>query len=164
MDGGGAGEGNVPKGKREDLKVAQLRAEGALHPRPEKVAAPLFAGGEFFDRRDAVQVKYEMLRQARVDGEPVSRCASAFGWSRQSFYQAQAAFARAGLPGLMPCKRGPRGAHKLTAEVMAFAVECRQADRSLTPAELAARIRERFDVTVHPRTVQRALRREKGGP
>jgi hypothetical protein len=52
---------------REDPKAAALRAAGALHPHPEAVRDEAFTRHEFFDRRDRVQVKYEMLRRHRVD-------------------------------------------------------------------------------------------------
>ena len=62
---------------------------------------------EFLDARDLVQVKYEMVRRARVDGEPVSRAAEAFGFSRPSFYAAQAALDQGGLAALVPARPGP---------------------------------------------------------
>ena len=96
--------------RRPDPKAEALRAQGALHPHPETIRDPLFGSHEFFDARDLVQVKYEMLRRVDVDGHPVSRTTDAFGCSRPTFYQAQTAFNAHGLPGLVPRKRGPRGA------------------------------------------------------
>jgi hypothetical protein len=52
---------------------------------------------DFFDTRDVVQVKYEMLRQVSEDGASVSSAAAAFGFSRQSYYHAAAALAPGGL-------------------------------------------------------------------
>src|SRR5712664_965239 len=66
----------APRSPRRDAKADALRAHGALHPRPEAVQDPLFASHDFFDRRDLVQVKYEMLRQVDVEGQPVARTAS----------------------------------------------------------------------------------------
>src|SRR5919106_954862 len=88
-----------PRPPRRDAKVEALRAHGALHPRPAAVRDPLFGSHEFFDARDLVQVKYEMLRRVDVEGQPVSRTAEAFGCSRPTFYQAHAAFKTQGLPG-----------------------------------------------------------------
>ena len=88
--------------RRGDPKVAALQAERSLNPRPDDVQDPSFAASEFFDPRDLVQVKYEMVRQVRVDGQPVSRSAAAFGFSRPSFYQAAAAVDAAGLAGSGP--------------------------------------------------------------
>ncbi len=148
----------------EDPKVAALRAERSLHPRPEAVRDERFADSEFFDRRDLVQVKYEMVRRVRVEGDPVSRSASEFGFSRPSFYQAAAALEAAGLAALVPARPGPRRAHKLTEEVVAFARQRLEAEPSLRSAELAEQIRERFGVRVHPRSVERALARAAARP
>jgi transposase len=150
------------KTKPSDPKPDALRRHGSLNPHPDRVQDPLFATTDFFDARDLVQVKYEMVRRVRVDGHPVSRSAAAFGVSRPTLYQAQAALARGGLAALVPRKPGPRRSHKLSAEVMDFLQQQRVADASLRPLELARRVRARFGRTVHPRSVERALaRREK---
>jgi transposase len=99
------------------------------------------------------------VRRVRVDGEPVSRSAAAFGFSRPSFYQAAAAVDAHGLAGLVPARPGPRRAHKLTEEVVAFAQAAREDDPALRPVDLAGLIAERFGVSVHPRSVERALTR-----
>jgi transposase len=143
----------------EDPKVEALRAERSLNPRPEAVSDERFASSEFLDARDLVQVKYEMVRRARVDGEPVSRTAEAFGFSRPSFYAAQAALDEGGLAALVPARPGPRGAHKLTGEVVAFARERLAADPRLSSQALAELIAEHFGVRVHRRSVERALAR-----
>jgi transposase len=145
--------------------MAALREHGSLNAHPDRVQDPLFAAGDFFDARDLVQVKYEMVRRVRVDRQPVSRSAAAFGFSRPALYQAQAAVARGGLAALVPKKPGPRRAHKLSPEVVDFLARARTADPSLRPPELARRVRARFGRTVHPRSVERALaRREKKRP
>jgi transposase len=103
-----------------------------------------------------------MLRRVRVDGIPIATSAAAFGFSRPSFYQAQAAFERSGLGGLVPAKPGPRRAHKLSDEVVDF-VEHKVASGEVSGAsELAPLVKERFGRAVHPRSIERALaRREK---
>ena len=73
-----------------DSKGKSLRQQGVLNPNPEKVADPLFHDSEFFDPRDLVQVKYEMLRRVRVDRASVSEVTQKFGFSRPVFYQTQA--------------------------------------------------------------------------
>src|SRR3954470_23195529 len=113
----------VAKGDGEDPKVAALQAQRSLNARPERVSDERFAGSEFLDARDLVQVKYEMVRRVRVDGDSVTGSAQAFGFSRPAFYEAQAALDAGGLPGLVPARPGPRGAHKLTDEVVAFVRE-----------------------------------------
>ena len=110
----------MTKTKAPDPKLDALRQHGSLNPHPERVSDPLFAAADFFDARDLVQVKYEMLRRVRVEGHSVGPSAAAFGFSRPSFYQAQAALQRGGLAGLVPKKPGPRRAHKLSTEVVDF--------------------------------------------
>jgi transposase len=145
--------------RRQDLKRNALRQANALHPHPDEVKSPLFLEGDFFDRCDLVQVKYEMLRSVRVDDASVVDAATAFGLSRPSYYEALHAFGKHGLLGLLPRKRGPRRAHKLAAEVVDFVRELRSADPNVRPAELVRRIQQRFEITVHSRSIERALTR-----
>ena len=146
--------------RRDDPKQAALRETRCLNPRPEAVTDEAFtAGPEFFDARDVVQVKYEMVRRVRVDGEPVTAAAAAFGFSRPSYYQAAAAVDRDGLGALVPAKPGPRRAHKLTGEVIAYARQLREQDPDLGSAQLADAIAAKFAIRVHPRSVERALAR-----
>jgi len=150
--------------KSRDPKAHALQHQGALHRHPEHVTDDLFVTREFFDPRDLVQVKYEMLRRVQREGHAVSRSAAAFGFSRPIFYQAQAAFQQGGLPALMPRKRGPKDAHKLTGDVLAFVRRARQDDPSVRPAALASLVRDRYGVTVHPRSIERALARHQKKP
>ena len=106
-----------------DSKGESLRHHGALNPHPEKVADPLFQGGEFFDPRDLVQVRYEMLRRVQVDGAPITEVAQEFGVSRPVFYQARTLYHGGGLPGLIPQRPGPRHAHKLSDTVVDFLLQ-----------------------------------------
>ena len=141
-----------------------LRENGTRNPRPERVRDPLFQEREFFDARDLVQVKYEMLRRVRVENWPVSRTVRAFGFSRVAFYQTQTVFHQEGLPGLVPKRRGPKQAHKMTAVVMDMIDRQRAVDSSLRALELAAMIRKRLGLSIHPRSIERAVaRREKKG-
>jgi transposase len=145
----------------EDPKVAALRAERTLNPRPESVRDERFAASEFLDARDLVQVKYEMVRRVRVDGDAVARSADEFGFSRPSLYEAAAALDAGGLAGLVPARPGPRRAHKLTDEVVAFAREWLVSDPALRSADLVELIAGRFGVRVHRRSVERALARRE---
>jgi transposase len=140
-----------------DPKCDALREQGALNPRPEVVTDEIFLAHAFFDPRDLVQVKYEMLRRVRLEGRSVTQAARAFGFSRLSFYLARAAFEQDGLAGLLPKKRGPRGPHKLSPEILTFARQVRAEDPSLRSLDLVEKIEQRFGVRVHPRTIERAL-------
>jgi hypothetical protein len=144
-----------------DPKVEALRAEGALYRHAAQVTDPAFATHEFFDTRDVVQVKYEMIRRVEVEAQPVAPTAAAFHFSRPSFYHAQRAFQQRGLMGLLPRKRGPHGGHKLTAEIVAVLQALRAAEPSLPASELARRVAQQFATTVHPRSIERALGRQE---
>jgi transposase len=145
----------------EPSKLESLREEGTLHPHPEEVRDGLFHDSEFFDPRDLLQVKYEMLRRVEKERCSITEAATAFGFSRPSFYLAQIAFQRGGLSGLVPLKRGPKGGHKLTHDVMDFVGGLLTEEPSLRTAELVSRIQERFGLTVHRRTIERALVRSQ---
>jgi transposase len=141
----------------ERSRRAALEQAGLLHPRAEEVSADLFGCGEpFFLAADKVQVKYEMLRAVAVDGASVVAAAAAHGYSRAEFYLVSAAFSERGMAGLVDGRRGRKGPTKLTAEVAAFV---RAAPSELSGAELTREVEDRFGVSLHRRTVERARRR-----
>jgi transposase len=146
-------------------KVAALRRHHALNPRPQAVRDPAFSGGNpFFDANDLVQVKYEMLRRVREERQRVSEASASFGFSRPSFYEAQSAFEKSGLPGLLPQRPGPKRGHKLSGPVLDVLEAALAEDPTLNSTALARLVQERFGLSVHPRSVERALqRRRKGG-
>src|SRR5271170_3135565 len=108
---------------RRDPKEAALAGARCLNPHPEQVTDPEFGASEFFDARDAVQVKYEMVRKVKAAGTPVTEAAAAFGYSRPAYYAAAAALESSGLEGLVPARPGPRSASKLTEEILTWAEE-----------------------------------------
>jgi len=149
---------------RKNAKIKVLREHGSLNWRPQKVTDEIFAGNEFFDSCDIVQVKYEMLRRVRVEGFSVTQAASAFGFSRVAFYQIQKAYEEGGLPALIPRRRGPKHAHKLTDTILSFIDQCRAEDKTLRAPALVKLVRKRFGFSAHPRSIERALsRRQKRG-
>jgi transposase len=146
-----------------DEKLALLRQSHTLHPHPEGVRDPLFlSGSPFFDPRDLVQVKYELLRRVRVDGYSVAQATALFALSRPTFYAAHAAWEQAGIAGLLPQPTGPRHAHKLTEELI---VQLRPLAKTMSAPQLAEWLQEQHHLKVHPRSIERALARseKKGG-
>ena len=97
----------MPKHKQPDQKVLELKRTGTLNPHPAAVSDTLFRENRFFDSKDLLQVRYEMLRRHRVEGASVVDVSSTFGISRPTFYQAQIAFGRGGLTGLLPSSAAP---------------------------------------------------------
>jgi transposase len=148
---------------RTDAKREALAETGSINLRPEEVRDPLFQDSEFFDARDLVQVKYEMLRRVRVDGVSVAQAARSFGFSRVAFYQALTAFEQRGLPGLIRKRPGPKRAHKIYGAVLEFIDQRLAEDSSLRAGDLAEMVRKKFQLSVHPRSIERALTRRKKG-
>jgi hypothetical protein len=108
---------------KADPKQRSLEESGTANPHAQNVRDPAFVDSDFFDPRDLIQVKYEMLRRVRTDGQSVAKASAMFGVSRPTFYKARSDFDRSGLVGLLPAKRGPRQPHKITPEVARFIVE-----------------------------------------
>ena len=144
-----------------DPKSQALARDGALNPNPEAVHDLLFIGNPFFDPKDLVQVRYEMVRRHSIDGMSISDVAAAFGFSRPTFYKTQNALAADGLIGLVPRLRGPKGGHKISDEVVAFVTDLKAANPELTTPECLAAIETRFSITLHRRSLERALTGKK---
>jgi len=140
-----------------------LERQGLINPAADAVSDERFLEKGFFDPADLVQVRYEMLRSVRVGDRSATVAADAFGMSRATYYQVRASYDREGIVGLIPQKRGPRKPHKLTPEVLDFVDAELDKDEGLGFPELATRITERFAVTAHPKSIERALaqRRKK---
>src|SRR5215470_14068272 len=146
---------------KADPKQRSLEESGTANPHTRDVRDPAFIDSDFFDPRDLIQVKYEMLRRVRTDGQSIAKASAQFGVSRPTFYKARSDFDRGGLVGLLPTKRGPRGAHKITPEVARFIEQTVVRGEELSARQLAEGIAEHFGVVVHQRTVKRALARLK---
>lgn len=138
-------------------KIEALRSCGALNRNPEKVRHPLFSEHDFFDPLDLVQLKYETIRAVEIDERPIAQASAEFGLSRPTIYEAQENFRHEGLGGLLPQKRGPKKARKLTPEVRLYLEELVASEPDLKSSLLAARVRSRFGIVLHPRTIEKAL-------
>lgn len=149
------------KHDRKRSKADLLREEGTLNPASERVLDPKFRESEFFDPRDAVQVKYEMLRRVSIENASVTGATQEYGVSRPTYYQAKANLEQAGVAGLVPKKPGPRGPHKIRGDVLAFLKERLVPGHPIRARELATLIQQEFDLEVHPRTIERAIRGKK---
>jgi len=142
---------------KSDAKAAALRDEGTLNAAPEKVGDPKFQPGEFFDPRDLVQVKYELLRRVEADHASVTDATAEYGVSRPTYYHTKTQFDAAGIAGLVPKKRGPRGPHKLHGTALAFLAQHVTPGEPLRARALATLLRQHLKLSVHPRTIERAL-------
>ena len=107
----------------DDQKVKNLEASGTLNRRPERIRSQRFRAGGFFDPRDLLQVRYEMVRSA--GDEPLAEVAAEFGVSVPTCVRIRRSFREGGLQALAPV------------------------------------IEERFGVSLHPRTINKAIERSK---
>src|SRR5438105_5159188 len=147
----------MAKRRQRDQKTEELKRTGTLNPHAETVTDPLFQQNPFFDPRDLLQARYEMLRRHRAEQMSILDAAAAFGVSRPTFYQAQASFQRWGLAGLLPTRRGPKGGHKLSVKVLDYVASLRASDPKLTTGQCVQAVQERFALTIHRRSLERAL-------
>src|SRR6516162_2664783 len=154
-------EAQMAKPKKADPKREVLAKDGLLNSRPETVRDPLFASNPFFDPDDLLQVRYEMVRRHQIDGRGISKVAADFGVSRPTFYKANKAVKTNGLAGLLPGQRGPRGGHKLSEEVTAFAAKLKADNPEMTMVQCLEAIKSRFGIEVHRRSLERALVKKK---
>jgi transposase len=151
----------MAKPKKPDQKSLELKRTATLNPHPNSIADRLFKENPFFDPQDLLQVRYEMLRRHRVEGVSIVDVASQFGVSRPTVYQAQAAFEQAGLSGLLPKQRGPKQGHKLSAQIIEYVRLLRAANPGLTTVAVVQAVQEQFGITVHRRSLERALASKK---
>jgi transposase len=155
------GDSMPVRSRSKPPKREALREEGTLNPTPDAVHDPKFQENEFFDPHDIVQVKYEMLRRVSVENASVSAATEEYGVSRPTYYQTKATFDKGGVAGLVPQKRGPRGPHKLRGQALAFVQQQLVAGEPVRARELAKLVRQKFDLNIHPRTIERAVAGKK---
>ena len=136
-----------------------LKHTDSLNKQSSKVKDPLFSENAFFDPCDLIQVKYEMLRRVSHEGKTITNTTKEFGFSRPSFYEAKETLKKKGLSGLIPKKKGPRRAHKLDEKIMEFVMV--KAGEGLKSKDLSEAIEKKFQITVHPRSIERAISKPK---
>lgn len=145
----------------EEAKYQALNEQNVLYRKADTVSDELFQTLDFFDPHDLIQVKYEMVRRVQKEGWSVTRAASAFGFSRISYYTIQHAIETHGLVGLMPRKRGPKQPTKITDAVLKFIEQQLEQDPTLSSQKMRALVIEELGVEVHKRTIERTLQRKK---
>ena len=145
-------------------KQGRLREAGTLNRTPERVSDPMFAAGDFFDARDLLQVRYEMVRVVRLGEATLAQAAARFGVSRPTCFRIVKAFDGGGLQELIPARRGPRGPHKISSEILRFVEDYRARHGRVGARRLAPLIEAEFGVRVHPRGLEKALERVQKKP
>jgi transposase len=146
---------------KDRKKVELLRQQKVLNRGFNNVKEPLFNDNAFFDPKDLLQVKYEMLRVVTQKEKSITAASESFGFSRPSFYEARKLFLKEGIMGLVPKKTGPRHRHKLTEEIISFAKSRLEQDGNLNINDLAVEIEEKFSAKIHPRSIKRVCQNKK---
>lgn len=141
-------------------RVDFLKREGLLNPKPERVSHPLFEDRalEFFDPYDLPQVRYEMLRAAKVENRAVAKACRQFGFSRERFYQFDKVFMERGYVALVgSSSAGRRPLIALNQEIVSFIVHRKLEDPKVSGDILREEIHKRYMVDCSRRTVERVL-------
>lgn len=145
-------------------KEKRLRELGVFNRGHVRVSDPLFHEGSFFDARDLLQARYEMVRHLTADKQSVRDVARSFGVTRPTVYAANRRLQSGGILALRPDRPGPRSGRKLKQEHLEFLAQCRTENPSARLSDLAKLLQERFGVSAHPSTILRALSRHKKNP
>ena len=148
---------DMPKKTCFDNKLKILEENGSLNKNADKVKDPLFQNNSFFDAKDIVQVKYEMLRAVEKDRQSIIQTSETFGFSRVSYYKILNSFKKYGIEGMLPRKRGPKKAHKLTPEVMDFINEKTTQNPNMSKKDLVNILETDKGIKIHKRTIEKNL-------
>jgi transposase len=140
-------------------KEEALKENGTYNANHKNVKNRLFANSQFFDARDIVQVKYEMLREALHGGKPVTQVSKEYGFSREAFYENKRVFEKEGITALIPKKKGPKGSHKLNSG-KSFIKEYLEKKPDAKSPELAAQLEVQTGIKLSSRTIQRYLNKK----
>lgn len=147
--------------EQDEKKIDYLKENGTFNPNASFVKDELFTQNVFFDSRDIIQVKYEMLRKVSKENSSVKQVVYLFGMSRPYYYKIKDVFDKKGIAGLLPIKRGPKGAFKFTDDIAKFINRIVEEDPTLTNNQIAQKIEDQFKVIIHPRTIERRLKSQK---
>ena len=134
-----------------------LKQEGLLNPKPERISHALFETLDFFDPLDLPQVRYEMIRAARVEKNTVAEACKFFGFSREYFYKLERAFMARGYVALLGSTMGRRPIIALNQEVINFIVHRKIEETQLSGENLRQEIKRLYNVDCSRRTVERVV-------
>lgn len=132
-----------------------LIKNGTFNQNHTRVMGQRFIKDAFFDPKDLVQVKYEMLRTARESERNISEIADAYGFSRSAFYKIKTSFEQEGISALLPDKSGPKRARKLTGEHQRFIDKYLVNHPSISSGDLTGILKKERGLEINKRTVER---------
>lgn len=132
-----------------------LQYARCLHPAPEQVHDERFQEqGGFFDPKDIVQVKYELLRLCQVEGSDVASACGRFGFSRTTYYKVYDAFVHGGIPALMGRPKGRPKPIKLNEIVLGYLIAEKAKNPKLAASQMVAYVMNRYNVQLSERMIQ----------
>ena len=142
--------GGIPMADTNFLQRARC-----LHPAPEKVHDERFQEeGGFFDPKDIVQVKYELLRLCQLEGSDVASACVRFGFSRTTYYKVYEAFVYGGIPALMGRPKGRPKPIKLNEIVLGYLIAEKAKNPKLAASQMVAYVLSRYKVQLSERMIQ----------
>jgi transposase len=134
-----------------------LTREGLLNPKPERISHPPFHTLDFFDPLDLPQVRYELLRTARVENTPVAEACRQYGFSREYFYRLERAFMERGYVSLLGSRMGRRPIIALNQEIVNFIAHRKIEEPTISGEDLRVEILRLYKVACSRRTVERIV-------
>ena len=143
------------------LKQDILIKNGTYNKNFTKVTEQRFINDDFYDARDLVQVKYEMLRTVRDSDRCINEVVEKFGFSRSGFYKIKDAFEKEGVSAFVPNKTGPQNARKLTKEHQQFIDHYLMDNPDTSSDNMVAVLKMERGLEVSKRTIER-YRSRKG--
>jgi len=141
-------------------KTEMLKENGTFNTNHKNVNSRIFSGSPFFDAKDLIQVKYEMLREVSLEGKSVTQASKEYGFSREAFYENKRLFEKDGITALIPKKTGPKGPHKL-AKGEEFIRTYLDKKPNAKASEIARQLEFKAGIKLHPRTIHRYLGQKK---
>ena len=145
-----------------EAKKKFLEQEGLLNPKPERLSHALFKTLDFFDPLDLPQVRYEMIRAARVEKISVTEACRLFGFSREYFYKLERNFMARGYVSVLGSTMGRRPLIALNQEIVNFLVHRKIEEPKLSGEDLRKEIRHLYNVDCSRRTVERIVQKCQG--
>jgi hypothetical protein len=132
-----------------------LQRARCIHPAPGKVYDKRFQEeGSFFDPKDIVQVKYELIRSCVVEGNDVASTCVRFGFSRTTYYKVYEAFLQGGIPSLMGRPRGRPQPIKVNELVLGYLIAEKAKKPKLSASEMVTHVMNRYNVQISVRMIQ----------
>jgi len=142
-------------------KIQVLKANGTYNNQHNAVRKSNFIENEFYDPMDAVQVKYEMLRDGESGSRPIKDVAEDFGFSRATYYNIKEGFEKQGIASLFPDKTGPKHPHKLTQDLCSFVDEYISLNPEKRLLDILEAIYDKKKIKISRRTLERYLEKKK---